>query len=289
MEGLKKLFLPISATINYIQNHFKAMLFLLLLFLLFAPSTDGELRPVNLQKITLKGPIFDVESLLQSIEESQKNSTIKGVLFEINSPGGAVAPSVEVAYAIRALAKEKPVVVYSSGMLASGGYYSAAYATEIIANPGAIIGSIGVIMQGTNLKELLDKIGIHSQVVTAGKYKQVGTSDRKWLPYEREELEKVIQNTYAMFVQDVATGRHLDLNRSSEYADAHIFTAQQALEVGLIDSVGIRKEAQARLIELSHVSEPIWSKEEPYEKWIKQLSSSALATMTTYFPALALY
>jgi len=289
MQGLKTLLLPISSTINYIQNHFKAMLFLLLLFLIFAPSSKEELTPVNLQKIRLSGPIFTVDSLLDEIHKATKESAIKGVLFEINSPGGAVAPSVEIAYAIKALAQKKPVVVYCSGMLASGGYYSATYATEIIANPGAIVGSIGVIMQGTNMQELFKKVGIASQVVTAGRFKQVGTSERKWLPYERKELEKVIQGTYAMFVNDVAAGRHLDVNHSNEYADAHIFTSAQAKEVGLIDAIGTKEEAKNRLITLSNVKEPSWSTEDKYEQWFKKLSSSSVATLYTYFPSLALY
>ncbi|MEA1920489.1 MAG: signal peptide peptidase SppA, partial [Campylobacterota bacterium] len=118
MEGLKKLFLPITATIKFIQNHFKAMVFLLILYLIFAPSTEQQLAPANLQSISLTGPIFEVTEVLDQIDKAQKNDAIKGVLIDIDSPGGAIAPSIEVAYAIKRLSEHKPVMAYSSGVMA---------------------------------------------------------------------------------------------------------------------------------------------------------------------------
>jgi protease-4 len=288
MEGLKKLFLPITATLGFIQNHFKAMIFLLILFLLFAPTAKDDLEPVNLQQITLTGPIFDATDIVEQIDEALEDDGIKGVLLVVDSPGGAVAPSLEISYAVKRLSGKKPVVVYAKGVLASGSYYASIWADEIMANPGSMVGSIGVIMQGANLEELMQKIGIKTQVVKAGKFKQVGTPDREWTPYEKEELDKVIQGTYAMFVNDVATARKLDINDSDTYANAHIFTASQAKDAGLIDSVGVSHDAKKHLETLAKVTDPTWSKEDKFDRFIRNFSAESISLLHTYFPPLSL-
>ncbi len=288
MEGLKKLFLPITATLGFIQNHFKAMLFLLIVYLIFVPNTQEQLAPANLQKISLNGPIFEVSELLKQIEAARKDEAIKGVLFDINSPGGTIAPSIEIAYAIKRLSAQKPVVAYSSGIMASGSYYAAIWADELIANPGTMVGSIGVIMQGADLSEIMKKIGIKSQVVKAGKFKQVGTTERPWEAFERAELDKVIQGNYEMFYSDVAKARGLDVAKKDDFANAHIFTAKQAKEIGLIDSVGLRYDAEAKLVALSGVSEPSWKKEDKFDKLMKQFAAQGSSLLHIYFPELSL-
>ena len=288
MELLKTLFSPITFVLGFIQNYFKAMLFLLLLVLIFAPESEEDLHPNNLQKILLQGAIMDASKVVEEIDNARTNKHVKAVLFEINSPGGAVPPSIEIAYAIKRLQESKPVVVYASGMLASGGYYSAIYAQEIIANPGSMVGSIGVIMHGANVGELMQKIGIKSQIIQAGKYKQVGTADREWTNYEKEELNKVIQSTYTMFVTDVATARKLDIAKADDFANAHIFTASQAKEVGLIDSLGVEYDAKNRVIKLSGVKKPVWNKEDKIDQFIKKLSAQTASQFSIYFPSLSL-
>ncbi len=288
MEGLKKLFLPITATLGFIQTYFKSLLFLLLLFVLFAPTNEQDLVPNNLQEIKLIGPIFDTTEVVEEIDRARKNSAIKGVLFTIDSPGGTVPPSIEVMYAIKRLKEVKPVVVYAAGTLASGSYYASVYADEIIANPGSMVGSIGVIMHGANVGGLMEKIGIKSQVVQAGKYKQVGTADREWNEDEKAELNKVIQGTYRMFVHDVATARGLDERDAHRYADAHIFTAAQAKEVGLVDSLGVTYDAKKRVEALSDVQTPRWNKEDKFDKLMKRLSAETATMIHLYFPELSL-
>ena len=288
MELLKKIFSPIGWSIRYIQNHFKAMLFLLLLVLIFAPSSEENLHPNNLQSIALSGPIFEVSEVLAQIQDAEENDAIKGVLFIVDSPGGAVAPSIEIAMAIKRLKEKKPVVVYAAGTFASGGYYASIWADEIIANPGAMVGSIGVIMQGANMSELMQKIGIATQTVQAGKYKQVGTADRAWTDDEIKELNKVIQGTYDMFTKDVAQARGLDYAKRDFYANAHIFTAAQAKEVGLVDSIGVMHDAQKRVEELSGVIDPIWNEEDPFDKFLKKIAAQTAVTLHTYFPQITL-
>ncbi|MCF6309109.1 MAG: signal peptide peptidase SppA [Sulfurimonas sp.] len=289
MEFIKKIFSPITSTLSYIQNHFKAMIFLLILFLIFAPKNDVGFTPNNLQQINLTGPIIMVSEVIEQIDNATSDSSIKGVLFVVDSPGGAVAPSIEIAYAIKRLKERKPVVVYASGTLASGGYYASIWANEIIANPGSMVGSIGVIMQGTNFSELMNKVGIKSQSVQAGKYKKVGTGDREWTSYEVNELNKVINGTYDLFTTDVAEARGLDINKRDLFANAHIFTAKQAKNVGLVDSIGVSYDAKLRVVQLSRVAHPVWNnKEDKFEKLMKRLSATVAVTLHTYFPSIVL-
>ncbi len=288
MNFLKKLFLPITLPLKFIQENFKAMLFVLILFLLFAPQSEKDLQSNNLQEIKLVGPIMDATEIVTQIDAAADNNNIKGVLLSVNSPGGAVAPSVEIAYAIKRLALKKPVVAYAEGTMASGSYYSSIWATQIIANPGSMVGSIGVIMEGADLSGIMQKVGIKTQVVKAGKYKQVGTSDRAWSKPELKELNKVIQGTYNMFTKDVADARGLDFNKRDSFANAHIFTALQAKKVGLVDSLGVSYDAKKRLIKLSGVKSPVWNKEDKFDKFMKKISASTAVTLQTYFPALVL-
>jgi len=288
MEKIKQLLRFITAPIEFIQNHFKAMIFLLIVVLIFMPSDDASLAPHNLEKITLAGPIMDVNDVVKKLDEARKNEKIKGVMLVVDSPGGAVSPSIEVAYAIKRLKASKPVVVYASGTIASGSYYASIWANEIVANPGSMVGSIGVIMQGADLSQVMQKIGVKTQVVSAGKYKQLGATDREWTPYEKAELDKVIQGTYAMFVKDVATARKLKIEDAPQFADAHIFTASQAKDVGLVDKLGVSYDAEADLVKLSGVKEPVWNKEDPMDKIMKKLSASTAVVLNTYFPALSL-
>jgi len=288
MEGLKKLFLPITATLGFIQKYFKSMLFLLLLFVLFAPENEQELNPTNLQEIKLVGPIFDTTEVVEQLDKAREDSNVKGVLLTVNSPGGTVPPSIEVMEAVKRIKGIKPIVVYAAGTLASGSYYASCYADEIIANPGSMVGSIGVIMHGANVSGLMSKIGIESQVIQAGTYKQVGTADRKWNKAEKRELNKVIQDTYMTFVNDVAAGRGLDVKDYRTYADAHIFTASQAKKVGLIDSLGVMYDAKKRVAELAKVQTPHWNKEDKFEKLMKKLSAETATMVHIYFPELSL-
>ncbi|WP_428739495.1 signal peptide peptidase SppA [Sulfurimonas sp.] len=288
MGFLKALFIPITAPIKFIQEHFKATVLVLIIILLFMPNENQSSFNHNLEKINLVGPIFDATEVVEKIDKATNNTNVKGILLCVDSPGGAVAPSIEISYAIKRATAKKPVVVYAKGTIASGSYYASIWADKIISNPGSMIGSIGVIMQGADVSELMGKIGIKSQTVQAGKYKQVGTLDRPWRDYEVNELNKVIQDTYDMFSHDVADARGLDFTKRDIYANAHIFTASQAQQVGLIDQLGVEIDAKNELMQLSGVTEAIWNEEDKFEKLMKQLSTSTAVTLYTYFPKLSL-
>lgn len=288
MEWIKKIGSCLANGLRFIQNHFKATLLVLFIVWLILPSREEGLASYNLQKISLAGPIMDATSIIEQLDEAGENKEVKGVLFSIDSPGGAVAPSVEIAYAIKRLRQSKPVVVYAAGIMASGGYYSAIWGNQIIANPGSMIGSIGVIMEGADISELMQKVGVKTQVVHAGAYKQVGTFDRPWNAQERAELDKVIRGTYELFVSDVVRARGLDKNKMSEFADAHIFTASQAKQVGLVDALGVEFDAKERTAKLAKVTDPVWNKEDPMDRFFKKFAAEGATLAHIYFPSITL-
>lgn len=284
----RKLFYPIIAILDFITKYFKTVVFLTIVYFFVSSSneaTTGEnsFEMANLQKIELFGPILNVDKVMTQIEEAKNNENIKGVLLDVNSPGGAVAPSVELAYAIKELREIKPVVAYASGVMASGSYYASIWADEIIANPGSMIGSIGVIFQGTNVEELMDKIGVKTQTVKAGKFKESGTPMRQWAEYEKEELEKVIKDTYDMFISDVANARKLKKENHTKFADAHIFTSNQAKKVGLVDEVATLSFAKSKIQTLAKVEEPIWKKQDKFDKFLDKIMEEAVSNFAIYF------
>ena len=277
----KRLFYPLTATLDFIQKYFKSLLFILLLIVLFTPRDADPLKRPNLAQITLKGPILDAEEIVRQLDELREDPTIEGVLFTVDSPGGAVAPSVEIALALKRLKAKKPVVAYAAGTMASGSYYAAVWADRIVANPAATIGSIGVIMEGMNIRPLMEKIGVSPQVVKAGRFKEAGTPLREWTPIERQAIETHVRDIYRMFVHDVAQARHLDENRSERFADAKIFIAQKALEVGLIDAVGSIETAKKTIQKLAGVKEARWKEKGKWERYFERLAERSAA----YFAA----
>ena len=289
MNLISKLFLPITAPIQFIQRNFKTVFFLTLLFYVINNTNTKNLEQPNLQIIELNGPIMIVDEVLEKIADASTNPLVKGVLFKVNSPGGAVAPSVEIAYAIKELNQIKPVVAYASGIMASGSYYASIWATKIVANPGSMIGSIGVIMQSVDASELMSKIGVKTQTVKVGSYKEAGTPTRQWTKVEKDELQKITQNTYDMFISDVSNARKLKKENHKDFADAHIFTASQAKKVGLIDNVATITTAKMMLINLSKVDKPIWSKEDKMEKFMQKMLSGTIANISNSMSGLIAY
>ena len=282
----KFMFSPIIAILDFITKYFKTIVFLTIMYFIIVPSDENLVDSnihANLQKIELSGPIMDVSKTLEDIQKAKEDKNIKGILFVVNSPGGAVAPSVELAYAIKELKDIKPVVVYASGVIASGSYYASIWADKIVANPGSMVGSIGVIMQGVNAEELMSKIGVSTQTVKAGKFKESGTPTRKWTEFEEKQLQSVIDDTYNMFISDVAEARKLDVKNHTQFADAKIFTSKQAKEVGLVDEVATISFAQSELATLSEVENPVWKKEDKFDKFMDRLVSETISNVSMNF------
>jgi len=277
------MFKTLGNIIKWIGQHFMGMLFLLIAFVVLTPESSTQINPANLQEIKLAGPIMSAEAILKEIEKAQKDKNIKGVLLNVDSPGGAVPPSIEIAYAIKELKKHKPVVAYASGVMASGSYYGSIYANKIIANPGSIVGSIGVIMESANVEELMKTIGIKTQIVKQGTYKEAGTPTREWTPEERAELETLTKDTYELFISDVAEARGLDVTKAKEFADAHIFSAKRAKAAGLIDEIGVKSSAKAAVAKLAKVEKPSWKEKDKLESFMEQFAAKSMMQLGSYF------
>ncbi|ARR01174.1 MULTISPECIES: signal peptide peptidase SppA [Campylobacter] len=272
MRILNLLLSPIKGLLNFINTYFKSMIFVLIVVLIILSGSSTN--RANLMEISLNGAITDEKDLLSQIELA-KDPAIKGVLININSPGGDMSSSVAISDAIKSLNELKPVLAYASGTMTSGGYYAAIGADEIYANRGSFIGSIGVILQAPNIEKLADKIGISSQVVKAGEYKESGTYTRKWSQSERDELQRLVDKSYELFTTDVANARNLDINQASIWANARIFLASEALDLGLIDKISTYDEAKSRLKELSQVEIEMWYEAPVIERFMSGIAKQS--------------
>lgn len=248
--------------LEFIGKHFKALIFLLIVVLIFAPKQQSNLEDANVARINLYGAILQSDTFLQELALLEKNPHLKGILLVIDSPGGAIAPSVEISEAIKRINSKIPVIVYAQGAMASGSYLAGVWADSIVANRGAMLGSIGVIINGVDLSELAKKIGISSQIVKAGIYKEAGTLMRPWNMQEEEMLKGLVQEQYWMFVEEVVHARELDISQEPNFAQGRILSAKNALELGLIDKIGSMHDAQMLLFKKAKILEPKWLEKE---------------------------
>ena len=277
MKTFRKIFnIFIIKPFDFIQKYFKTFVFLLIVILIFGSATQHKDLNANLAKIYLKGPIFESETFMSQIENLKNYQNIKGILLIIDSPGGTLGASVEIAYIIKDLNESIPVVAYVQGTMASGSYYAGMYANTIVANRGSMIGSIGVIFNGYNIKDLMDKIGIKSQSLAAGEFKEAGTFTREWSQKEKEYLNKLLNQQYKMFITDVSNARNLDPDNYKSFAEGKIFSAYEALNLGLIDMVGSQVNAINILKELSGVKEIIWVKNGILDTYLEKIASKAI-------------
>ncbi len=203
--------------------------------------------------IEVFGVIADSRQVIEQLHDFRDNDSIKALVLRIDSPGGGVGPSQEIYDEVKSVDAIKPVVVSMGSVAASGGYYIAAPAREIIANPGTIIGSIGVIMEFTNVEELLDKIGLNSVVVKSGEYKDIGSPTREMTAAEREILQDLIDDVHSQFVESVADGRNMEEAVVRSIADGRVFSGRRAMEIGLVDGMGNLEVAIQRAAELAGV------------------------------------
>ena len=209
-------------------------------------------RKRKIAKIEITGLIAGdarkrVLKAFKQIEEQQ----YPALLLRIDSPGGTVGDSQEIYSALKRLQQKIKIVASFGNISASGGVYIGMGASHIMANPGTITGSVGVILRGNNLERLLDKIGISFKVIKSGPYKDILSFDRELTEPERDILQSLIDSSYQQFVETIAEARKLELETVKSFADGRIFTGQQAVELGLIDRLGTEEEAQRWVAELA--------------------------------------
>jgi len=240
---------------------FLGLLVLLIVFSIFFALIQkripfGESNRVALVRI--EGMIMDSKDTIAELKGYVKDPFIKAIVLRIDSPGGAVVPAQEIYEEIRKAAQEKNVIVSMGSVAASGGYYIASPATKIIANPGTLTGSIGVIMEVPNMSGLMDKLGIKTEVVKSGRHKDMASVFRGIGKEERMILQKVLDNVHEQFIRAVAEGRTLLYEDVKKIADGRVFTGEQALEVGLIDELGSLEDAFDIAAQLSGIEgEPV--------------------------------
>ena len=209
----------------------------------------------NVGVLEVEGIIDDgmARRVIKQLDRWSETGSIKAIVLQVNTPGGGVAASQEIYDAILRAKEEKPVVAAMASVAASGGLYIACAADRIVANPGTLTGSIGVIFQFHTFKGLMDKVGIGTETIKAGEMKDVGIMARPMTEQERGMFQSVVNDTYEQFVGVVADGRDLDVAEVKKFADGSVFTGRQALELGLVDSLGGLHEAVDIAAELGNV------------------------------------
>ncbi len=194
--------------------------------------------------VDLSGTILSSRETVSTLQTLAENHSVKAILLRVDSPGGGVAASQEIYEEVKSIRDSvKPIVVSMGALAASGGYYVSCGATRIVANPGTITGSIGVIATFPNFTKLMDKIGLQMNVVKSGEYKDSGSPFRPETKADKLLFQGVVDNSYEQFLDVVSRERNLSLDKLKKFADGRVFTGEQALKLGLIDTLGSFRDA----------------------------------------------
>ncbi len=215
--------------------------FILLSFFISVLMFLGRAKDLSSPKIgvlKIKGVINTTDDYLRYIREFEKRKDVKAVVVRIDSPGGSVGASQEIFEELKRLRRIKPVVISMGNIATSGAFYISLGGREIFASPGTITGSIGVILQIPDLHKLLKKIGIETEIIKSGAFKDTGSIYRPLTPEEKKYLEKKVKIIHEQFIEAVSKERKIPLSKVKEIADGRIFTGQEALKLGLIDKIG---------------------------------------------------
>ncbi|MBD0268291.1 MAG: signal peptide peptidase SppA [Cyanobacteria bacterium Co-bin8] len=217
------------------------------------------------------------KTVLEALKEVEEKK-FPALLLRIDSPGGTVGDSQEIYQALLRLREKVKVVASFGNISASGGVYIGMGADHIVANPGTITGSIGVILRGNNLERLLDKVGVSFKVIKSGPYKDILSFDRELTEPEQQILQELIDVSYRQFVKTVADARKLSEDTVRTFADGRIFTGEQALHLGVVDRLGTEEDARrwaAELVGLDPEKAECLTLEERKPAWRKFLPGNS--------------
>ncbi len=223
------------------------VLFVVVFF--YAYLTGGDAKAISLFSgdgigvLEIDGTIDDSRGVLSELKRLKEAPWVKAIVVRIDSPGGAVAPTQEIFDELQKTKKNKPLIASMGGMATSGGYYIATACEKIVANPGTLTGSIGVIMQLNNVEELMKKIGVKGYNIKSGANKDIGSPFQPLSPEGREILQSLVDNVYSQFVSAVAKGRGMNEAQVRKLADGRVYSGAQAKELGLVDQFGTLDDA----------------------------------------------
>ncbi|MCL4476645.1 MAG: signal peptide peptidase SppA [Nitrospirae bacterium] len=236
--------------------------------------------------VRIEGPIIDSKNAVDEIKDYTKDPSIKAIVLRVDSPGGAVAPSQEIYEEVRKATAKKKVVVSMGSLAASGGYYISSPASKIVANPGTLTGSIGVIMEIPNIEGLMNKVGVKTEVIKSGRHKDIASMFRGIGKEERVILQGVLDDVHEQFIKSVAEGRKMVLEDVRKIADGRIFTGKQALAIGLVDELGNLEDAVKAAAKLAGIKgEPeVVSKKEKIS-FLELLRGKFPKELSDFFPA----
>ncbi len=217
---------------------------IVILFLTGVDDTTRISRGNNVAVVEINGVIAESEKVVRQIKRYRENRNVDAILLRVDSRGGGVAASQEIYEEVKkTVDSDKPVVVSMGAVAASGGYYVSLPASSIVANPGTITGSVGVISQFIHIEEMLDKLGIDVTTIKTGRYKDSGSSFREMEEFEKSYWQDLMDDVYEQFVTAVASAREFELDLAYELAEGKIYTGRQAYELGLIDTLGTYEDA----------------------------------------------
>src|SRR5258706_4675002 len=229
--------------------------------------------------LQIEGAINDSHDPIESLKQFGETKGIKAVVVRIDSPGGSVAPTQEIYEEIEKLRKKKPVIASMGGMAASGGYYIASACDQIVANPGTLTGSIGVIMELGNVEELMKKIGVQGYSIKSGANKDIGSPLKPLSPEGRAILQGLVNNVHGQFVAAVAKGRRMSEEKVRELADGRVYSGEQAKGLGLVDLLGNMEDAvalAAKRVGIKGTPQTVYSRAEQKSWWERMFSSTFL-------------
>lgn len=234
--------------------------FTLVVFVIMGRSTSGTetvagLSGDKIAVVELKGVIVASEEVVRQVKKYRDDDGIKAILLRIDSPGGGVVASQEIYEEVKKTRDGgKPVVVSMGSLAASGGYYVACGGSRLVANRGTLTGSIGVISEFLQLQDALSKLGIEVKTIKSGRLKDAGSPTRKMTDVDQQYFQELMDDVHQQFIEVVETERELDHLEAVALADGRVFTGEQALDIGLVDTLGTYEDAVAITAELAGIS-----------------------------------
>jgi protease-4 len=259
------------------------LLILVLVFIGILLTDEGEFAYGTGERIALvevRGAIIDARDIVEQIARYREDDSIRAIVLRVDSPGGVVAPTQEIFEELRKTREAGKTIVASMGSVAaSGGYYIACVADSIVANPGTLTGSIGVIFEMPNAEGLLRKLGVDWAVVKSGDHKDIGSPARRMTPEERRIIQSVVDDVYNQFIDVVSRYRPLSRDEVVELADGRVFTGNQAKSLRLVDRIGTYEDAialAARMVGITGKPRIIREREKTFlEVLINNMESTA--------------